>query len=205
MVTDLHLHGFELVAYALVHQLSLASKAGRYTGGVPYLAQWLNCSCNTARKYLHILEEKGLISATRGEKDGVPFCYYQVTDTHIPKIFEGTPKNFEGDTQEFEGGIPKNFEVEKNIEKNKKEFIPPTPHEVEEYARQRGFVDPVGFARKFIEHYNLSNWKLANGKKMQNWKQSVLTWEDTNKGRTFSTPVTNQPVANAKQLEDYLR
>lgn len=201
MVTELRLQGFELVAYALVHQLSLASKVGLYTGGVPYLALWLQCSCNTARKYLHSLEEKGLITALRGERDGVPYCYYQVVDTHIPKIFGDTPKDLRGDTQNIAGGTPKKFGVEYNKEKNKKEFIPPTPQEVSEYARQRGFVDPEGFAHKFVEHYVLSNWHLPTGKKMQNWKQSVLSWEDNNKDKFFHRhPSAPQPVQKLRSV-----
>lgn len=118
MVTKLGLGGYELLAYAVVHQFS-QSKAGCYTGGVPYLAAWLKCSTNTARKYLHILEDKGLIQAKDGENDGVPYRYYEVIDNQIPKFFGGTPKNFEGDPKKTCVPTPKNFGVENNIDNTK--------------------------------------------------------------------------------------
>lgn len=118
MVTHLALTGPELFAYALVHQFS-QSKAGIYTGGVPYLAAWLGCSLNSARKYLHNLTDRGFIIEDGGTKAGVPYKNYQVAENHIPKILEDTPKKLEGNTQKFEGYTPKNFGVEYNKESNK--------------------------------------------------------------------------------------
>ena len=127
MVTELGLAGYELVAYALVHQFSMKSKAGMYTGGVPYLASWLSCSLETARKYLHQLEEKGLILAKRGTNDGVPYCYYQVIDNQIPKILRDTPKDLLGDTQNSGGRIPKKIGVEYKDEYKIESNNTPTP------------------------------------------------------------------------------
>lgn len=118
MVTHLKLTGAELFAYALVHQFS-QSKAGVYIGGVPYLATWLGCSLNSARKYLHSLSDRGLIIEDAGTNDGVPYKYYQVAENHIPKILEDTPKNLEGDPQKIAGPTPKNLRVEYNKESNK--------------------------------------------------------------------------------------
>ncbi len=186
MVTELHLEGLELVAYALVHQFSQKSQAGLYTGGVPYLAYWLSISDLTARKYLHQLEEKGLIMSRRGSVDGVPYCYYKVIDTQIPKIFGDTPKNFTDDPQKICVGTPKKFGVDNNIDSNKiVNILPPTPQEVSEYAKERGFTDPEGFAAHFIDYYKQTKWHLANGKPMKDWRRAVITWEPNNKFRNF--------------------
>ena len=118
MVTGLGLGGYELMTYALVHQFS-QSKAGLYKGGVPYLAAWLQTSEMTARKYLHLLEDKGLIRSKRGTDSGVPYCYYEVVENDTLKNFGGTPKNFEGDPQKTCVPTPKNFGVENNIDNTK--------------------------------------------------------------------------------------
>ena len=122
MRTQLHLTGGELVAYALVHQFS-QSNAGRYLGGPGYLAAWLGCSDNTARKYLHSLADKGLIISKDREVNGVLFRDYVVNYDPL-KNFETPSKNL---------GTPlKNFEVEynKNNNSSKEEYIsinPQTP------------------------------------------------------------------------------
>jgi len=120
MVTELGLKGPELTTYAIVHQFS-QSKAGIYKGGVPYIMAWLGCSDVSARKYLHSLEQKGLVRSFDGDINGVPFRDYQVLDNHIPKIFGDTPKILGGDTQDFCPGTPKNFGVDNK--RDNKEII----------------------------------------------------------------------------------
>lgn len=146
MVTELGLAGYELVAYALVHQFSMKSKAGMYTGGVPYLASWLSCSLETARKYLHQLEEKGLILAKRGTNEGVPYCYYQVVDNQIPKILRDTPKYLRGDTQNFKGDTPKKIGVEYKEEYKTESNNTPTPFDYRKSVIDLGVPEPLADA-----------------------------------------------------------
>ena len=202
MVTELRLAGYELVAYALVHQFSMKSKAGIYTGGVPYLASWLSCSLETARKYLHQLEEKGLIVSKRGTHDGVPYCYYQVIDTHIPKILRDTPKDLRDDTQNSTGGIPKNFGVEykEEYKLDNNNNIPPAFADVVAYCKQRGFADPEGFADYYLENQKQGGWKRKDGKAITNWKQNVLQWERYNKNKTFPR-TTNKETISVQQAK----
>lgn len=199
MVTKLGLGGYELLAYAVVHQFS-QSKAGCYTGGVPYLAAWLKCSTNTARKYLHILEDKGLIQAKDGENDGVPYRYYEVIDNQIPKFLGGTPQILQGYPSNFGVSTPQNFGGDNNIDNNKENnklpFIPPTKNQVSDYAAERGFIDPEGFAAHFIDYYSQAAhpWHLANGKPLKDWKRAVITWEPGNKYRHFSPAASPRPA-----------
>lgn len=79
MVTKLGLTGAELMAFALVFNLSRTTE-GLYKGGIMYLAKWLGCNKDTARKYLHSLKERGYIHATSGTGDSGLFCYYQVDE-----------------------------------------------------------------------------------------------------------------------------
>lgn len=122
MRTKLRLTGGELMAFALVHQFS-QSDAGRYLGGPGYLAAWLGCSDNTARKYLHSLLEKGLIINEDQEVNGVIFRYYRVNYDALQK-FEYPSKNL--------GDPIKKFGVDNKIDNNssKEEInisIPQTP------------------------------------------------------------------------------
>ena len=120
MRTQLHLAGGELIAYALVHQFS-QSNAGRYLGGPGYLAAWLGCSDNTARKYLHSLQDKGLIIMIDREENGVLFRDYVVNNDPLKNF--GTPsKNLSTPLKKFEVEYNKN-----NTPKGVNISIPPTP------------------------------------------------------------------------------
>ena len=206
MVTDLGLGGLELMTFALVHQFS-QSKAGCYKGGVPYLASWLNCQPNTARKWLQSLTQKGLIQATRGTIDGVPYCYYESSVCYTPQKLKDSLQNLRNTPAKFEGGTLQNLRVENNIDNiedinnnisqrkeiyREKKFIPPTNQQVADYARQRGFVDPIGFAYYFTSYYAAGNhpWHLSNDKPMKDWKRAVITWESFNKNKRFNVPST---------------
>ena len=94
MVTDLHLSGGELIAYALVYQFT-QSEAGRYVGGPKYLASWLSCSVKTARIHLHSLSEKGLLNVIEGETEGgVSYRHYTVNHNATPLTKCDPSQNF---------------------------------------------------------------------------------------------------------------
>ena len=187
MATELKLSCYELVAYAIVHQFSQSS-AGVYKGGVPYLAAWLNCSEVTARKHLHTLEQKGLIVSERGTREGVPFCYYQVVENHIPKILEGTPQNLSGYPTKSLGYTPKNLMVDNNIDNNidinnppyppKRGFVAPAEEEVKAYCKEKGYTHVD--AEAFIAFYQSKGWKIGTSP-MKDWRAAVVTWEKRHK------------------------
>ena len=59
----------------------------------------------------------------------------------------------------------------------RKKFIPPTVEEVQAYCDERkNNVD----AQRFVDYYEARDWTLSNGKKMNKWKSSVITWEGNN-------------------------
>lgn len=77
----------------------------------------------------------------------------------------------------------KEKEEEKEKDKPQKRFTPPTVAEVAEYCKERGNgIDP----EYFVDYQTARNWVLSNGKKMQDWKATVRTWEkfDKERGRT---------------------
>lgn len=205
----LHLSGGELITFAIVFRSS-QSNSGIYTGGIPYVAEFVGCSKETARKYLHDLERRELIFGTDVDKNGVRYRNYQVVDNHIPKDFGYIPKKEDGDTPKITEEIPKKFGIEeyntKNISKNN---YPPTPQEVAEYVRGRGFRDPEGFADYFVEICTNAGWRRANGKgdPIVNWKNYIVSsWELHHKNKTYPrTAAVNTQQMTDNQFTDFLR
>ena len=65
----------------------------------------------------------------------------------------------------------------KNSKDKTKKFQPPTLEEVRSYAMDR---DREDLADKFFEYYNEGGWCDNQGKKLANWKQKFIRWEDWN-------------------------
>lgn len=193
MRLNLGLSGGELITYAIVWQFSQGN-AGVYTGGIPYIADFLGCTRETARKYLHSLAEKKYITPQDARQNGVPFIHY-IADNQIPKKFGYIPKNLGGDTQNFEGGIPKKFGVEKNIEykeNNTPHFVPPTLEMVSAYAEiRRNEGNPPIDPQAFYNYNVASGWKVGN-KPMKDWKAAFRTWEDKRRQDQQQKPAARQ-------------
>lgn len=64
---------------------------------------------------------------------------------------------------------------QKGTNTKKTEFIPPTLEEIEEYIESEGLK---ANAEHFYSHYSDPdrNWRLANGKRMVNWRLAIRTW-----------------------------
>ena len=82
MRTRLGLSGNELIVFAVVYQFSQGN-AGRYIGGLAFLADWCGCHIDTARRAVRNLEEQGFILPLRGEVNGVPYCNYIVNEVSL--------------------------------------------------------------------------------------------------------------------------
>ena len=203
MVTDLHLKGAELVTFALVHQFTQGF-AGIYKGNTQYLSAWTGWTEKTCRGHLAALVEKGLIVEMRGRENNSPYCYYKLA----PDFYEKHPVNFTvspgknfqkhpvNSSQTTRKKLPGEY---KNIDNNKEnKFIPPTPLEITTYCADRGWRDPEGFAKHFLDYYNQSAWHLSNGKPMKDWKKAVITWEPNNKFRNFHENPSQRGNAAAK-------
>lgn len=207
MVTELHLEGADLFTFALVHQFAQGG-AGKYIGNTAYLAEWTGWSEKTCRTHLQNLVNMGLIEAVRGREDNTPFCYYKLAKNFYekhPEISSVSPgKNYQKHPVKITASPGKNYRQEYNIEENiidsikenskrKSEFVAPSVGMVEAYARERGFRDPSGFAKHFVDYYTIGNWCQSNGKKLKDWKRAVITWEPGSKDRVF-TKTSPQPV-----------
>lgn len=204
MVTELKLKGPELATYAIVYQFS-QSKAGIYKGGVPYIMSWLGCGKNSARRYLHSLEEKGFIRGIDGNTNGVPYRNYEVIDNQIPQNWEYIPQNLEGGYSKNGRGIPQILTPDNKRDNNIDNNTPPTPSEVAEYCRARGWADPEGFSRYYIDYQTEAGWRTKTGKRIENWKLNVIAWEKNHKADTYPKPQPRQPQLRQMTEEEYIK
>lgn len=85
-----------------------------------------------------------------------------------------------------------------------KAFVPPTVEEVETYAAERGFLDPKGFARYYLDYQTEAKWTMSNGRKIKNWKLNVIQWEPNNINKAFSIPGSTTRRTLHERKPDYL-
>ena len=67
--------------------------------------------------------------------------------------------------------------------------IPPTPQEVADYVRSRGFADPEGFADYFLEVMKNDGWRMNHGEgaPVKNWKNYIVSsWERRHKNDVYT-------------------
>lgn len=80
MVSELGLHGNELLAYALIYGFS-QDEESCYKGSVKYLQEWLDISDRTAKALLAGLVEKGLLQKWQEIKNGRSVNRYSVVSS----------------------------------------------------------------------------------------------------------------------------
>ena len=185
MRSRLGLSGNELIVYAVVYQFSQGN-AGRYIGGLPFLADWCGCHIDTARRAVRNLEEQGLILPLRGEVNGVPYCNYIINEaslqnTGIPPQNAGdTPANYGGDTRKMQGITINKLEDKYNTRQDNIRFTPPSLEEVRAYCLSRANgINP----ESFIDYYTANGWKVGRNP-MRDWRAAVRQWEQRRKEET---------------------
>lgn len=211
MRTQLNLSGNELVIYAVIFQFS-QGKAGRYIGGLPFLADWCGCHIDTARRAIRNLEDAGLISALRGEVNGVPYCNYIVCEeslqnTGIPlQNARDTLAKCEGDTRKMQGITINKLQDNYKKKRDNIRFTPPTLEQVRAYCLERSNgIDP----QSFVDYYTANGWKVGRNP-MRDWQAAVRQWEQRRK--EAPTPQAPRPrqhesvyERNARALEEAQR
>ena len=83
----------------------------------------------------------------------------------------------------------------------KREFVPPTLEEVEEYVMERNSsVDP----KMFYDYFTAGDWTDSKGNKVKNWKQKLITWEKGDaSGRTIQSVPGKNKSNNRAPERDY--
>lgn len=122
-----------------------------------------------------------------GTKGGRPVTNQE--PKHNQAITKPEPPNNQVVTKEEpKSDFPKpnvNVKEKENVkEKNNKYFIPPTPENVKEYCRQKGYeVD----AEAFVDFYVSKGWMVGKNK-MKDWKAAVRNWARNNGTRRKPDP-----------------
>lgn len=79
-------------------------------------------------------------------------------------------------------------------------FVPPTADEVAAFCTEHGYnIDPGAF----VDYYARQGWRLANGRKIVDWKACVRTWvrKDAERGPRTSQGTGNVFAEIAMELE----
>lgn len=169
MMTRLGLNGNDLLAYALIYSYS-QDEQGCYFGSLSHTAERLNISRRAAVDVLSRLLEKGYITKSSVEVDGVVRCMYKAV---VPREVDGGPS------------LREQHPKRKALPKLQR----PTLDEVKEYCAERGnMVD----AQRFFDFYEANGWCQGRGKPIRDWRAAVRTWERSN--NTYTTQTNGQRV-----------
>lgn len=175
MMTRLGLNGNELLAYALIYSYSQDAQ-GCYFGSLSHTAERLNISRRAAVDVLNRLLDKGHITKSSVEIDGVMRCMYKAV---VPSEVEGGPP-------------PKERHPARKASPTKVQR--PTLDEVKAYCAERGnIVD----AQRFFDFYEANGWCQGRGKPIRDWRAAVRTWERGN--NTYNT-LTNEQRADKESV-----
>lgn len=159
---------------------ALTNKCGECYATNSYFSNLYKVHKNTISVWIQNLKDKNYIDVNFVYKDGT-----KELEKRVIKI-EGIPINKKINTYQlnYVGGINENIEENNtrinNIKENikKKDFIPPTLKEVEEYIKSKNLNIN---SKTFYEYFNVSNWVDGKGNKVRNWKQKLITWNSYNK------------------------
>lgn len=140
-----------------------------------------------AKRDIDTMAEKSEILRQNGLKGGRPKTKENQTEPN---------ETNENQTEPDESLKEKKRKEIKGKENKTNKFTPPTAEEVADYCRERGNnID----AEYFVAYYAARNWELSNGRKMKDWRMSVITWEKNN----FSKPNTKTVHAQNFTQRDY--
>lgn len=170
MMTRLGLNGNELLAYALIYSYSQDAQ-GCYFGSLSHTAERLNISRRAAVDVLNRLLDKGHITKSSVEVDGVARCMYKAV---VPSEVEGGPP-------------PKEKHPARKTSPTKVQR--PTLDEVKAYCAERGNIVDV---QRFFDFYEANGWCQGRGKPIRDWRAAVRTWERGN--NTYTTLTNGQRV-----------
>lgn len=97
------------------------------------------------------------------------------------ELYHQTTKSAPSDGADETAGTESKLEA-----KPRKRFRKPSVEEVAEYCRERGnAID----AQTFVDYYETNGWTIGKGgKKMQDWKAAVRTWENRRRTEEATRP-----------------
>lgn len=168
---------------------------------VEHIGEIINANRSTVLRALKALKDVGLIKTVR-QGLTMPNKVYvmKLQKCDLSKCqkcdFESWQKCDSNDTDYFSDTKSNDTDMGAKPKKKRKAFIPPTYEEVEAYRVEKGYHFD---SKRFIEHYEASDWHLGNGKKVRYWKQCCATWEG-NENKHSSSKYGMSKEEQAKRL-----
>lgn len=156
MMSALELSGNDLLCYALIYGYSQDSQ-GAYFGSLQHTADALNISRRAASDVINRLVERGAITRTHVEMNGILRCMYKAV---VPAEAAPSPPP----------------EPQKSARRPAQRFEPPTREEVADYCAQIGATID---ADRFCDYYEANGWVQGRGKPLKSWKAAVRNWQRT--------------------------
>ena len=92
---------------------------------------------------------------------------FDENNTEIRRLF------VEGSSKTSRSLSPNKNRIEKNMNKKKKEFVPPTLEEIKKYIDEKQLKVK---AEDFYNYFTEGKWIDSKGNQVKNWKQKLLTW-----------------------------
>ena len=133
-----------------------------------------------AKRDIDLAEKKNETNRKNGSKGGRPRSdenQDEATESdEEPEETEEEPNKTENNPTEPTNNpkVKESKEKESKEKEHKRIFTPPTLEEVAAYCKERGNgIDP----QYFMDYQMARDWVLSNGKKMQDWRATIRTWE----------------------------
>ena len=202
MVSDAHLSGLELLAFALIHGCTQKGE-GCWYGGYDKLAERIGGKQRGTILVIQQLEQAGAIERFDAVIDGKPkkairslWDSANFADAKNADAENADAKNAELTLQKMQSSSAKNAEPSNsnNIQSKRKVFIKPTIEEIEGFCNENGYqVD----SERFFNYYESKGW-LVGKSPMKDWKAAVRTWASNQKSSSSSSqPISSPQVAPA--------
>lgn len=205
---ELGLRGTALNLFAIIYGYSQRGDGCCYAKREELARRCGVSSARTIDAAMKELIEKGLVQRMNITKDGRVLVAYSTR----AEVASGA-QNLRSDgakialDQGAKFAHMKNKEEEKKIENNPPTpqaapapSMPPTVKAVADYARERGFADPDGFADYYVASNEAEGWRRKNGQPITNWKSNVLQWERYHKNERFQKRTNTTTITSANQL-----
>ena len=149
--------------------VALSNQYGYCYASNKYFADLYNVTTTTISLLIKNLVDKGYVESEIVYKEGTK----KILNRYL-KIFKGGYlKNLKDNNTSINNKENNNINII-----TKERFKKPTLEEVEEYCKKRNSsVD----AKTFYEYFETGNWVDSKGNKVKNWKQKIITWENSRK------------------------
>lgn len=202
MVSELHLTGNELLAYAVIYGFS-QDGASAFRGTLAYIAEWLGCSKSSAHRTLKRLTERGLIEASADGGGWVckPADAIHSVNTEAPEAFQnGTAAEperseterapFQNGTKSFQNGTDTLSNYNNYRDKDTPEKTRKAPKPKKEYGEYKNVwltdneLDKLKslYPRDWEDRINrLSAYIASSGKKYRSHYATIRMWADRDK------------------------